>query len=913
MKRFFSVLLALCLSLGVTAQQKLTREQILAMTTDELSELPLEDLMQAVETLGVASVDELFALIMNKNVSSASKEEESTFTSPLSSTVITRDEMRTYGVSTMEEALRLIPGMIVTEKTNGVYDVHIRGLNNIPDNNMILYSENSNTLVMIDGRPVHNFAMGAVFFEMYPIDIEDIERIEVIRGAAGALYGANAVTGVINIITTKPDKSQSTVSGSVQMGNYGTVIGNAALRKKLNDKLALGLTVNMQHRNRPTSQLYVEPISGLVYTNSADLKSGTILSTDELQKLMADQTISYFQNGGYLPTEQIANLKQLFPVMGTDGSVTGYTLYDVLEPETPTSSMFKNPELARRSAGINGYVAFTPADGVRFDITGGYQQSYVNTTQLGDDVFSFNGREVKNGYVALSAQVKGLQLLVNYFGGPADYTVGVPGFKVSTNHFNASAEYDFHFGGLSVRPGFFYQRIYYRDYVPDYDNRNDDGSLKNYDWSYRGTSYRYPGDNLSHLSGFFNYDAEMTTLAPSARLDYKLNNFRFIGAFRADKTNIPDKWNYSWQLSANCEINDNNFLRFTYGRANRSAIMVSSNSNFTWTRTNMSLPNKLIFLNNKDTDLMSIDNFEVGYRMKPSSRVLIDAEAFYSRSKDYGALMANESLVTISYDKAAYYLGTFFSDISNLENDCVSVGTIQYGALPYEVSQFGFSMNVDWIITSKLIAKLNCNIQKTVIDNYFPYSQEANLKSMLLNSQSRLFGFISRLRGEMEGLTPDQMVDLLDKYTNEYLTKDDENQQFKMASNVSEDPRLQAKYQDGFENKATPRFYGMLGLVYKPTAQVNISAFANYIGKRSYVTKYSSNYVEQGPDTKADYNENGTDLAQRLTINLHAGYKPIDNCEVFVNAHNLLNNKKREFVYSDEIGGLYTVGVNFEF
>lgn len=912
MKKIFAVLLALCLSLGSLAQQKLTREQILAMSTDELSELPLEDLMQAVETLGVASVDELFALIMNKNVSSASKEEESSFTSPLSSTVITRDEMRSYGVSTMEEALRLIPGMIVSEKTNGVYDVHIRGLNNIPDNNMILYSENPNTLVMIDGRPVQNYAMGATTFEMFPIDIEDVERIEVVRGASGALYGANAVTGVINIITTKPDRSQATVSGCVQMGNYSSVVGNAALRRAINDKFAVGLTVNMQHRNRPTSDLYVEPTTGLVYSSDNSIKSGKQVSAEELQQLMADGTISYFQDGGYLAPDKVKNLKRIFPINGVDGS-NGYTLYDELEPETPTSSMFKDPDLARRSAGINGYVAFTPAEGVRLDLSGGYQQSYVNTTQMGDDIFSFNGREVKNGYVALAAQVKGLLLLVNYSGGPADYTVGVPGFKVNTNHFNASAEYDFHFGDLSVRPGFFYQRIYYKDYVPDYDERNDDGSLKNYNWSYHGTSYRYPDDRNAHLSGFFNYDAEMTTLAPSARLDYKLNNFRFIGAFRADKTNIPDKWNYSWQISANCSINDNNFLRLTYGRANRSAIMVNSNANFTWARTNMSAPNKLIFLNNKDADLMHIDNFEVGYRVKPSSRILIDAEAFYSRSTDYGALMANETLATISYSKASYYLGNYFSDISNLTNDFETIGTLQYRNLPYKVNQFGLSMNVDWIISSKLIAKLNCNIQKTTIDDYFPYSQETNLRSMLLNSQSRIMTFVSKLLGEMEGKNPAEKADLLNKYTNEFLTKDDANQQFKMASNVSEDPRLQAKYQDGFENKATPRFYGMIGLVYKPTQQVNVSAFANYIGKRSYITKYSSNYVDLGPDQKADYNENGTDLAQRFTINLHAGYKPLDNCEVFVNAHNLLNNKKREFIYSDEIGGLYTVGVNFEF
>lgn len=104
--------------------------------------------------------------------------------------------------------------------------------------------------------------------------------------------------------------------------------------------------------------------------------------------------------------------------------------------------------------------------------------------------------------------------------------------------------------------------------------------------------------------------------------------------------------------------------------------------------------------------------------------------------------------------------------------------------------------------------------------------------------------------------------------------------------------------QDGVENKATPNFYGMLGLIYKPIQQLNVAAFANYIGKRSYATKYNSE---------------GEDLSQRLTVNLKVGYTPVDNVEVFFNAHNLLNNKKREFVYCDQIHGLYTVGVNFNF
>ena len=185
-KKIAFILIATIICTSIDAQQ-LTKDQIMAMSIEQLSELPLEDLMQAVETLGVSSVDELFALIMNKNVSSASKEEEDSFVSPLSTTVITKAEMRSYGISTIEEAFRLIPGMIVTEKANGIYDIQMRGLSNIPDNNILLYTENANTLVMVDGRQIRNSIMGSLTMEMIPVSIEDVERIEVVRGACGAL------------------------------------------------------------------------------------------------------------------------------------------------------------------------------------------------------------------------------------------------------------------------------------------------------------------------------------------------------------------------------------------------------------------------------------------------------------------------------------------------------------------------------------------------------------------------------------------------------------------------------------------------------------------------------------------------------------------------------------------------------
>ena len=88
----------------------------------------------------------------------------------------------------------------------------------------------------------------------------------------------------------------------------------------------------------------------------------------------------------------------------------------------------------------------------------------------------------------------------------------------------------------------------------------------------------------------------------------------------------------------------------------------------------------------------------------------------------------------------------------------------------------------------------------------------------------------------------------------------------------------------------------MAGLIYKPIDKVNVSMFANYIGSRTSETQYGT-----------------VKLDDRFTLNAKVGYTPIKNLEIFVNGHNLLNSKAQEFIYSDEIGGLYTAGLKFEF
>src|SRR5215216_3107566 len=153
----FLVLIALFASTSVFAQTEEEKKEV------DLYELSLEELL-------------------NIPINSASKKDETLFDAPLSSYTITRAEIQKAGSTSIMEALRLAPGVIVREQTNGVYDIHIRGFDNILRHGEDFNKPNLATLVMIDNRPVFNHNLGGTFWEALPIDLNDVERIEIVRG-----------------------------------------------------------------------------------------------------------------------------------------------------------------------------------------------------------------------------------------------------------------------------------------------------------------------------------------------------------------------------------------------------------------------------------------------------------------------------------------------------------------------------------------------------------------------------------------------------------------------------------------------------------------------------------------------------------------------------------------------------------
>src|SRR5258706_1882398 len=116
--------------------------------------------------------------------------------------VITRDDIRRSGVVSLPEALRLGPNLQVAPVTSNSYAISARGFNKESANKL---------LVMIDGRSVYTPLHSGGFWDAQDLVLADIERIEVVSGPGGTLWGANAVNGVINIVTRSAKDTTSTL------------------------------------------------------------------------------------------------------------------------------------------------------------------------------------------------------------------------------------------------------------------------------------------------------------------------------------------------------------------------------------------------------------------------------------------------------------------------------------------------------------------------------------------------------------------------------------------------------------------------------------------------------------------------------------------------------------------------------
>jgi iron complex outermembrane recepter protein len=199
-------------------------------------------------------LDLSFEDLMSVRIVSASKKDESLFEAPVTSFVISKSEIVNSGATSIPDALRLAPGLIVREVANGSYDVSIRGgKDNLPSHQF--WNLNNTILAMIDNRVIFNYYEGGTYWQSLPVDLADVERIEIVYGPNSPLYGPNAVDGVINIITRKGNGGTETYgSASVQAGK--DLLFSALGGKQITDNLGVTVSVNHVNRKRIKTEYY---------------------------------------------------------------------------------------------------------------------------------------------------------------------------------------------------------------------------------------------------------------------------------------------------------------------------------------------------------------------------------------------------------------------------------------------------------------------------------------------------------------------------------------------------------------------------------------------------------------------------------------------------------------------------------
>jgi iron complex outermembrane receptor protein len=222
---------------------------------EDFEELSLEDLLEI-------------------EVVTAAKKAQKISQAPAAMYVITDEEIRQSGATSIPDVLRMVPGIDVMEITATDFVINARGFNKEMSNKM---------LVLIDGRSVYWDFYGLVIWDSFPIGLEEIKRIEIVKGPGSALYGANAFSGVINILTKSPEELRQGTSVSTNYGSPNTTLTSlihVGGRKNLDYKVSLGW--NMTHQ-----------------WNDPEKKEGEVKKLDAILRYRVNETSGIAFSGGH--------------------------------------------------------------------------------------------------------------------------------------------------------------------------------------------------------------------------------------------------------------------------------------------------------------------------------------------------------------------------------------------------------------------------------------------------------------------------------------------------------------------------------------------------------------------------------------------------------------------------------------
>jgi len=229
----------------------------------------------------------LYVLYSQEKVISPSKYAQDINKAPVAINILTAADIQRSGAKTVADLLKRFPGIWSWTKTRTDQDIGILGM---------IEDENPRILFLLDGQPISTPMFEGMQWPQFPITLEEVEKIEIIRGGGSALYGANAFTGVINIITKSAKKRENVFYGYIGeegIHNYTCTIAHA-----FSDKLSFAFTGGWRQTHKKGSS---DPIYNI---GEQDFYNTPVLNAKVEYEISQDQKISLFKgysqgDGGY--------------------------------------------------------------------------------------------------------------------------------------------------------------------------------------------------------------------------------------------------------------------------------------------------------------------------------------------------------------------------------------------------------------------------------------------------------------------------------------------------------------------------------------------------------------------------------------------------------------------------------------
>lgn len=436
---------------------------------------------------------------------------------------------------------------------------------------------NTTTLVMINNRIVYNDVFGGTLWDVLQVGIDDVDKIEVVRGPSAALYGPNAATGVINIITKKPYKQKGFHASTYsQAGSFSTRLASGSVSYGSEDeKFSFRLSGNLDQRDRHKTEYYVLPTPG----------TGAF-------------------GGGYRPDP-------------------------TLQPDpTGGSGLFQNPivhdqypnfDLATDRYSIQGH-GMWKTENLELNLLGGLSRSEIQRVYFINSFFPITTEKNESEFVQLFGASKALSFSADY---SSNRNNTLEAFDFSFKIWNANVDYNIPLSdGLSLKPGLAFHWV---EFISNQSSLIFSDQIVTI-------------DDLSSLS-MINGDgsSETNTITSGyARLEYYVGKFRFIGGARVDKFTHPNKYFFSPQVLTTYKPSNDVLLRASYGRSARAPFAANLFAKF-----KIDPPHIFAFLvSNEDQPdkLLTIDLVETGARVKLNDVLSAELELFYSSASNFESI-----------------------------------------------------------------------------------------------------------------------------------------------------------------------------------------------------------------------------------------------------------------------------------